>query len=90
MNKSVCLWVASLFIISVPAIAQQKSFKPGLTWKDVTYLSMADTGCIILPKCKYEAPALFRVDDLYFGLFSGCTSWDSNRSRYAWGRCLLD
>ena len=51
---------------------------------------MADTGCIILPKCKYEAPALFRVDDLYFGLFSGCTSWDSNRSRYAWGRCLLD
>ena len=55
-----------------------------------SYLSMADTGCIILPKCKYEAPALFRVDDLYFGLFSGCTSWDSNRSRYAWGRCLLD
>ena len=39
MNKSVCLWVASLFIISVPAIAQQKSFKPGLTWKDVTYLT---------------------------------------------------
>ena len=54
------------------------------------YLSPTSNSCVILPKSKYEAPALFRVDDLYFGLFSGCTSWDPNRSRYAWGRSLLE
>ena len=54
------------------------------------FLSTTDTSCVILPKSKYEAPALFRVDDMYFGLFSGCTSWDPNRSRFAYGYDLLD
>lgn len=54
------------------------------------YLGMTGTSALILPKSKYEAPALFRVDDLYFGLFSGCTGWNPNRSRYAWGRSLTE
>lgn len=32
----------------------------------------------ILNGLRYEAPAIFRVGDTYFGLFSGCTGWDPN------------
>lgn len=32
----------------------------------------------ILNGLRYEAPAIFRVGDIYFGLFSGCTGWDPN------------
>lgn len=31
---------------------------------------------------RYEAPALFKVGDTYYGLFSGCTGWDPNPGRY--------
>ncbi len=54
------------------------------------YLNTTDQNCVILPDVKYEAPALFRVGDLYFGLFSGCTYWNPNRSRYAWGKSLME
>lgn len=53
------------------------------------YLSTTETSAVILPGSRYEAPALFRVGDTYFGLFSGCTYWDANRSRYAYGYDLL-
>lgn len=53
------------------------------------YLGMTETNAIILPKAKYEAPALFKVDDTYFGLFSGCTGWTANRSRFAYSQDLM-
>lgn len=33
---------------------------------------------------RYEAPAIFKVGDTYFGLFSGCTGWDPNAGRRAY------
>lgn len=53
------------------------------------YLSTTETAAVILPGAKYEAPALFRVDDTYFGLFSGCTGWNPNRSRFAYSQDIL-
>lgn len=53
------------------------------------YLSTTKTANVILPNVKYEAPALFRVDETYFGLFSGCTGWQSNRSRFAFSQEIL-
>lgn len=53
------------------------------------YLGMTETSTTILPNAKYEAPALFRVDDTYFGLFSGCTGWTANRSRFAYSHDLM-
>lgn len=32
----------------------------------------------ILKGLKYEAPAIFKAGDTYFGLFSGCTGWNPN------------
>lgn len=32
----------------------------------------------ILNGLKYEAPAIFKVGDIYYGLFSGCTGWNPN------------
>ncbi|WP_455587078.1 family 43 glycosylhydrolase [Bacteroides sp.] len=32
----------------------------------------------ILKGLKYEAPAIFKVGDIYYGLFSGCTGWSPN------------
>jgi hypothetical protein len=32
----------------------------------------------ILKGLQYEAPAIFKVGDVYYGLFSGCTGWDPN------------
>ncbi|MDE6134176.1 MAG: family 43 glycosylhydrolase [Muribaculaceae bacterium] len=32
----------------------------------------------ILRGLRYEAPAIIRVGDTYFGVFSGCTGWDPN------------
>lgn len=53
------------------------------------YQTYTDENITSLSKCKYEAPALFQLDDKYFGLFSGCTYWDPNRSRFAWGYDML-
>ncbi len=33
---------------------------------------------------KYEAASLFKVGDIYYGLFSGCTGWTANPGRYMW------
>lgn len=32
----------------------------------------------ILKGLRYEAPAIVKVGDIYFGVFSGCTGWDPN------------
>lgn len=36
------------------------------------------TETLILNGLKYEAPAIFKVGDIYYGLFSGCTGWAPN------------
>lgn len=33
---------------------------------------------------KYEAASVFKWDDTYYGLFSGCTGWSPNRGRYTY------
>lgn len=38
---------------------------------------------------KYEAASVFKVGDIYYGLFSGCTGWTPNRGRYAYTYDLL-
>lgn len=43
----------------------------------------------ILKGLRYEAPAIFRVGDIYYGLFSGCTGWDPNPGHTAWATEVL-
>ncbi len=38
----------------------------------------------ILNEKRCEAPAIFQVGDIYYGLFSGCTGWDPNPGRKAY------
>lgn len=38
---------------------------------------------------KYEAPAIFKVGETYYGLFSGCTGWSPNPGRYMWTTDLM-
>lgn len=39
---------------------------------------------------RFEAAALFKVGDIYYGLFSGCTGWDPNPGRYMWTYDLME
>jgi hypothetical protein len=39
---------------------------------------------------RFEAAALFKVGDIYYGLFSGCTGWDPNPGRYMWTYDLMN
>lgn len=48
------------------------------------YLTPTSTEEKVLLGIRYEAPAIFRVGETYYGLFSGCTGWDPNRGRYAY------
>ena len=38
---------------------------------------------------RYEAAALFKVGETYYGLFSGCTGWDPNPGRFMWTQDLM-
>lgn len=38
---------------------------------------------------KYEAASIFKVGDIYYGLFSGCTGWEPNRGRYAYAYDMM-
>ena len=38
---------------------------------------------------RFEAAALFRVGETYYGLFSGCTGWDPNPGRYMYTTDLM-
>ena len=53
------------------------------------YLSPTTTETKILQGDKYEAPAIFKVGDTYFGLFSGCTGWDPNAGRLAYTQDIM-
>lgn len=48
------------------------------------FLEPSDKETKILNSHKCEAPAIFKVGDMYFGLFSGCTGWDPNPGRMAY------
>ena len=39
---------------------------------------------------RFEAASLFKVGDIYYGLFSGCTGWDPNPGRYMWTYDLME
>ena len=54
------------------------------------YLDGTSNASIILDGVKYEAPAIFKMYDMYFGLFSGCTYWKPNRSRWAYSYNMLE
>ena len=43
----------------------------------------------ILNELKYEAASIFKVGDIYYGLFSGCTGWDPNPGRSAYTYNIL-
>ena len=53
------------------------------------YLEPTPTETKILKGLKYEAPAIFKVGDMYFGLFSGCTGWEPNPGRSAYSTDIL-
>lgn len=42
------------------------------------YQNVSDTWKRIIVQKQYEAPAIMRAGDTYFGFFSGCTGWDPN------------
>ena len=39
---------------------------------------------------RYEAAAIFKAGDTYYGLFSGCTGWDPNPGRFMWTYDLMN
>lgn len=43
----------------------------------------------ILLGLQYEAPAIFRVGDVYYGIFSGCTGWNPNPGHSAWSTEIM-
>lgn len=53
------------------------------------YLEPTSTETKILKGLKYEAPAIFKVGDIYYGLFSGCTGWTPNPGRTAYSTDIL-
>jgi len=53
------------------------------------YLEPTPTETKILKSMSYEAPAIFKVGDIYHGLFSGCTGWNPNPGRTAYSTDIL-
>ena len=39
---------------------------------------------------RYEAASIFKAGEVYYGLFSGCTGWNTNPGRYMWTYDLMD
>lgn len=53
------------------------------------YLTPTATENLQLLGKRYEAASIFKVGDIYYGLFSGCTGWTPNRGRYTYTYDLL-
>ncbi|WP_455587101.1 RICIN domain-containing protein [Bacteroides sp.] len=58
--------------------ASEENMTLHCTLLDEEYCKPTDTWQRIIVGKQYEAPAIMRVGDLYFGIFSGCTGWDPN------------
>ncbi len=54
------------------------------------YLHPEEDFVVQLKGRRFEASALFKVGDIYYGLFSGCTGWDPNPGRYMWTYDLMN
>lgn len=54
------------------------------------YLQPESDFVVQLKGRRFEAAALFKVGDIYYGLFSGCTGWDPNPGRYMWTYDLMN
>ena len=53
------------------------------------YLQPEEDFVVQLKGRRFEAAALFKAGDIYYGLFSGCTGWDPNPGRYMWTYDLM-
>lgn len=53
------------------------------------YLEPSLTETKVLLGKRYEAPALFKLGAIYFGLFSNCTGWDPNPGQTAYTMDLM-
>ena len=53
------------------------------------YLTPLPDYVVQLKGRRFEAASLFKVGDIYYGLFSGCTGWDPNPGRYMWTGDLM-
>lgn len=54
------------------------------------YLQPEQDYAVQLKGRRFEAAALFKAGDIYYGLFSGCTGWDPNPGRYMWTYDLME
>ena len=56
---------------------------------DDDFLTPQEDYVVQLKSRRYEAAAIFKVGELYWGLFSGCTGWDPNPGRFMWTYDLM-
>lgn len=56
---------------------------------DNNYLEPTGTESKILKGLKFEAASIFKVGDIYYGLFSGCTGWNPNPGKTAYTTNIL-
>ena len=54
------------------------------------FLTPLDGFAVQLKGRRYEAAAIFKAGDTYYGLFSGCTGWDPNPGRFMWTYDLMN
>lgn len=54
------------------------------------FLTPLEDFAIQLKGRRYEAAAIFKAGETYYGIFSGCTGWDPNPGRFMWTYDLLN
>ena len=54
------------------------------------FLTPLENYSVQLKGRRYEAAAIFKAGDTYYGVFSGCTSWTPNPGRFMWTYDLMD
>ncbi len=60
-----------------------------ITLLDQSYLEPTQQENIIMQGERYEAASIFKVGELYYGLFSGCTGWAPNPGKSAFATDML-
>ena len=53
------------------------------------FLTPLDGYSVQLKGRRYEAAAIFKAGETYYGLFSGCTGWNPNPGRFMWTYDLM-
>ena len=54
------------------------------------FLTPLEDYAVQLKGRRYEAAAIFRAGDCYYGVFSGCTGWNPNPGRFMWTYDLMN